>query len=125
MSSYYAVNDFDSYTTRKEAQANEAAAAEDAHQAAQAAYESAHQEWEDGGEIGEEPQPPTRVDPSPPPEPPSTTYERRDVTEIEQIDTETGPALVVPPRVVVTSSDGRSYAMSDAEFAAGYVEAAT
>lgn len=126
MPDYYADNALAAYTDQ---QANY----ETVHQlwadqtaAAQAAYETGHAAWVADPTLGTdppieqpEPQPPTaQPEPQPPSPPPS--YSSREVEGAEEIETATGPVLVVGPRVVLAAPDGTEAALSDAELAAGY-----
>ena len=98
---------------------------------AYAAYQSAHDAWVENPNDGDgnplpEPQPPSATPklPSPvaPDDPP--LYEARVTTQVEQISTPTGPALIDVGRTIVTGPDGNTYAMTSDEFAHGYTEVA-
>lgn len=104
------------------------------HDAAQAEYESAYADWEKAHDAwvadpGDppgiepvEPQPPAEFVPSPEPTPPGppATYESRELEGPEEVDTSYGPALVVPPKIVLTGADGHTYAVSEADLARDY-----
>ena len=69
-----------------------------------------------------EPHPPM-PEPTPPPEPPVPSlavWESRLVEAPEEIQTETGAALIMPGRVVLTA-DGVSFALAQAELDVAYV----
>jgi len=109
--------------------ASQVAMIEGSNAAAQAAWEEAHAAWEaDPGELPEPPQPPPQPTPAPP-EPPDaavvTVYEAREVTEPEELETATGTALILPPRFVLTGDDGVSFALSEQELSAGFVDTTT
>jgi hypothetical protein len=49
-------------------------------------------------------------------------YEARIVEEIEELETPTGPALIMPGRIVLTAPDGHKFAVSPEELGALFVE---
>jgi len=89
----------------------------------QQAYEDAHEAWVEAGSDPEtEPQPPPVAPEPQPPAPPTTTYEYRELENAEPVETEYGPALIVPPSGVVSSSAGVSFGMVRADFDRSYTE---
>jgi hypothetical protein len=101
------------------------------------AWEEAHAAWV--ADPGDPPQP-EPIEPVNPPAPPPqpapreptppdaavlSVYEAREVTEPEQLETATGTALILPPRVVLTGTDGVAFALSSEELAAGYADTTT
>ena len=113
MSSYYANAHLDAY-------ARQLAGFEDAHAAWEATVAAEQQRNADAEADGPEPQlPPEPVQP----ERPAVTYTKRELTEPEEIKTEYGPALAMPPQLVVTSSNGWEFAMSKADFERSFTDA--
>lgn len=104
--------------------------ADDEYIAQLALYETAHDAWladpigADGNPTPE-PVPPDlpTYPPAPaPPAPPATTYEAVLATELQQINTATGPALVEAGRYVVTASNGVTFALNENELSVGYTD---
>jgi hypothetical protein len=138
MSSYYANGDLDAYSARlanheleHAAWQQQTDAAQAAYAAALAAWQPAHDAWaaipeprlDDGGQELVEPvapQPPAPLPEPQPPGPPAVTYTTRELAEPEQLATPAGPALVLPPRLVVTGTNGATFALEQAELDAGY-----
>ena len=147
MTSYYANLELESWQVRQanyqhELEVyNETKARDDAADAqAIAAWETAHDAWiaahaawvaNPGDPPTPEPFEPLQSPPQPrapaptPPDPAQlVTYDARLVDETEELETATGPALILPGRTVLTGG-GVSFALGDAELAAGYVDAST
>jgi hypothetical protein len=123
--SYYTKVDNDAYTQQHAAwqTSYDQIAADNAQK--QADYQAAHDAWVTAGSDPEtEPQPPVPTVSAPEPEPPTITYERTDCArgDVETIQTMSGPALIVGPRVIVTGTNGQTFAMSDEEFSVSFVE---
>lgn len=91
-----------------------------------AAIIDAYQEAQNSGiDLDGDPRTPGLPDlpPEPqPPAPPTLTYEARELTEPEMISTVTGPALALPPRIVLTSNEGVVFALTELELDAGYTD---
>ena len=92
------------------------------------AYKEAHQAWltestgPDGEPMPEPEQPDPELEPAAPDAP--QVYESREVTEVETIQTATGPALIIPPRIVVTPpAPGTAFAISPEELDATFTSA--
>lgn len=102
-----------------------------AHEAALKNYAVVHASWTATQEQRAEqllppdapPLAPPTPEPQPPPDPP--TYESRKIAKAQTIKTVAGDALVVPPRIVLTSSSGAVFALSEDELALGYTEVVT
>jgi len=62
-----------------------------------------------------EPQPPA-LPPEPDPVPELGTYQVREISEPEEIEAETGTALVMPPSLIVTGPDGNEFGVLPGEF---------
>jgi hypothetical protein len=138
MSTYYSNHDLDAYAGQLgdfnhavQVWDESKALADSNHDQAMVTYQEAHDQWEVNGGIDPtteqpypEPLPP--ADPVYPPEPqppaePSTVYNSREVTELEEIVTATGPTVIAPGRVVLSPDGGTTeFALSEAELDAGY-----
>jgi hypothetical protein len=110
-------------------------AANAAYDQATEEYEQAHDEWEASGGMapdGEEPIPEPQPPPLPtfpeepqPPNEPAFTYEGHQVEEPELIVTETGEALVLPGRYILSRDGGATaFSLTPGELAAGYTDTA-
>jgi len=138
MSTYYSDHDLEAYAAQlydyevaHQAWEDSQALADSAHDQAMDAYQAAHDYWESVGGIDPatdtpipEPQPP--ADPVYPPEPvppdePSLVFDSREVSEFEEVETATGPALIAPGRILLSSDGGATaFAVSPEELDAGY-----
>lgn len=138
MSTYYANGDLSAYSSQladyeahHQAWQDSVAANTAQYEQAMTAYQERHAEWVANGGIDPvtgdpypEPQEPPRATDPPEPQPPalpSTVYDARDVEELEEIQTTTGPAIIAPGRVLLTSDGGTtSFSLSHGELDAGY-----
>lgn len=85
-----------------------------------AAWQADHDTWaKDPSSYPAEPEAPEA------PAPPATTYDFREIAGPEEVETDAGTALILPPSVVVTSSDGAHVgAMLPDDFARAFTDEA-
>jgi|SRR5262252_2450319 len=101
---------------------------EAANQAQDENWQAAYAEWEAAptpveGPKAPPPEPPPPLPVPPPPEPPVSTltvWASRDVTVPEEIATETGPALILPGRIILVGG-AITFALTQAELDVAYV----
>jgi len=138
MTTYYSNHDLAAYSEQLANYDSEQAAWQQtcdlitsAHDQDVAAYDAAHDQWVTNGGVDPTteqpyPEPVPPADPTYPAEPtapadPATVYDEREATTIEQITTATGPAIVTPGRIVMSSDGGATaFALSPDELAAQY-----
>lgn len=116
MSTYYANTALDAYAAQLANDAQLHKAWEDTCAAAEQGYQDAHDTWEqhptdDAGNPLPEPQPPTLPDEPQPTATVPPVYTESAIDGATELDTAAGPALVLPPSVILTGPDGAQFAI--------------
>jgi hypothetical protein len=122
MSSYHSNVELAAWQSQLENHARALAAWEQNEQAAEAAWQAAYDAWEAAGAGGDAPKPRTTQPAPVAPEPTLIVYDARLVETAEEVETATGPALVMPGRIVLTGN-GVSFALSEGELEHAYTPA--